>query len=150
MKHIVLSIAMLAACGGSKPAPATAGSGAASASASASDDDTLDTHGPANDTPIHQRRNAACEQVGAKVAACAVEDTKNDKAHPPTADELRDLPKTEELDKREYVKKCEAAEMSSRQVRVMEVCATQESRCDPFLACLDHLNDREDRDEKTP
>jgi hypothetical protein len=132
------------ACGGSKPPAAGPGSGSASGSAAASDDDTLsaDTT-PKADSPIHARRNAACEKVGAKVAACAVEDTRNDKAHPPTADELRDLPKTEEIDKREFIKKCVASEMSSRQVRVMEVCVAKETECDPFLACLDHMNDSE-------
>ena len=146
MRAMLFVIAALiipgAACGGSKTTTATPGSG--SASGSASDDDTL-TEAPAaaNDTPIHKRRNAACEQVGTKVAACAVEDTKNDKAHPPTADELRDLPKTQEIDRREFIKKCDAAEMSSRQVRVMEVCVAQETECEPFLACLDHMNDKE-------
>jgi hypothetical protein len=139
MKRLIaIALVTFAACGGSKPPPASAGSG----TASASDDDTLtDTHA-ANDTPIHKRRNAACEQVGAKVAACAIEDTKNDKQHPPTADELKQLDQTAAIDKREYVKKCEATEMSSRQVRVMEVCSQQEAECEPFLACLDHLNDK--------
>jgi hypothetical protein len=129
-----------AACGGSKTPPAGPGTG--SGSASASDDDTLTETAPKNDSPIHTRRNAACEKVGTKVAACAVEDTKNDKAHPPTADELRDLDKTAAIDKREYIKKCTAVEMSSRQVRVMEVCVAQETECEPFLACLDHMNDK--------
>jgi hypothetical protein len=131
-----------AACGGSKTPPAGPGSGHASGWGSASDDDTLTDTTPKADSPIHARRNAACEKVGAKVAACAVEDTRNDKQHPPTPDELRDLPKTEEIDKREFIKKCDAAEMSSRQVRVMEVCLAQETACDPFLACLDHMNDK--------
>ena len=141
MKRLIaIALLSFSACGGSKPAPASAGSG--SASASPNDDDTLTETHAANDTPIHQRRNAACEQVGAKVSACAVEDTRNDKAHPPTPDELKQLDQTAAIDKREYIKKCEAAEMSSRQVRVMEVCVKQETECDPFLACLDHMNDK--------
>jgi hypothetical protein len=139
---LVIAIVLVAACGGSKPAPANPGSGSASASPSPSDDDTLTETHAANDTPIHQRRNAACEQVGAKVSACAVEDTRNDTQHPPTADELKQLDQTAAIDKREFIKKCEATEMSSRQVRVMEVCVQQETACDPFLACLDHMNDK--------
>ena len=137
MRAMLFVIAIGAACGGSKTPATSPGSGAASASAS--DDDTLTETAPANDTPIHKRRNAACDKVGAKLAACAVEDTKNDKAHPPTADELRDLDKTAAIDKREYVKGCVAQEMSSRQVRVMEVCLEQATACEAFVTCLDNM-----------
>jgi hypothetical protein len=32
--------------------------------------------------------------------------------------------------------------MSSRQVRVLEVCDREESQCGPLLSCLDHLNEK--------
>ncbi len=131
---VVTLAAALAGCGGkSRPATnpdddLTLGSGGSGGSGSA-----------AKATPFEARRDAACEQVGSKVSKCAAEDTRNDKQHPPTADELAQLDQTAAIDKREYVKKCEAADMSSRQIRVMEVCAKSETECDPFLACMDNM-----------
>jgi hypothetical protein len=131
---LVAMVLALAACGGkTKPAAAPP---------PADDDLTIKPH-PIDDgkpeTEYERRLRAACEDVGAKVSACAVEDTRNDKQHPPTADELAQLDQTAAIDKREYIKKCVAAEMSSRQIRVMEVCAKEEAACEPFLACLDHM-----------
>jgi hypothetical protein len=128
---LVVIVTAIAACGGkSKP------------TAQPDDDLTIKPSGSGAATPgteFERRHHAACEQVGAKVSACAVEDTRNDKEHPPTADELAQLDQTAAIDKREYIKKCDAAEMSSRQIRVMEVCSKEETACDPFLACLDHM-----------
>ena len=137
MKRLAI-VLLFAACGGKSAGPASPGG----ASGSASDDDlTIHPQKPGGgaETEFDRRRQAACEQVGAKVAACAVEDTRNDKAHPPTKDELAQLDQTAAIDKREYVKKCVDGPMSSRQVRVMEVCVQQETQCDPFLACLDNM-----------
>jgi hypothetical protein len=133
----VVLAALAGACGGtSKPSSPPPGGGASS-----SGDDDLTIHpqgGPPADSEIHRRRNAACEGVGAKVTQCAVEDTRNDKAHPPTKDELAQLDQTAAINKREFIKACEAHEMSSRQVRVYEVCLGAETECDKFLACLDN------------
>jgi hypothetical protein len=38
----------------------------------------------------------------------------------------------------EWMKACRV-EMSSRQVRVLEVCFKEESACGPLLSCLEHL-----------
>ena len=130
---LLILFVVVAACGG-KSKPAT--------TPPPDDDLTIVPHQPDAAKPateFERRHHAACETVGAKVSACAAEDTRNDKAHPPTADELAQLDQTAAIDKREYIKKCDAAEMSSRQIRVMEVCSKEETACDPFLACLDHM-----------
>ena len=43
----------------------------------------------------------------------------------------------------EFVARCNVPDMSSRQVRVLEVCVREEAVCGPFLSCLDHLNDKD-------
>ena len=98
--------------------------------------------------PIEKRRDAACEQLGPRLTACAVEDARThfaagkiDKAQLD-----RDIaPEIQRKNTDEFVKSCKGASYSSRQVRVLEVCFHEEPRCAPLLDCLGHLNDGANR-----
>ncbi|HVV82097.1 MAG TPA: hypothetical protein VHE35_03420 [Kofleriaceae bacterium] len=101
-----------------------------------------EAHDPANHppkdtrTPIQVRRDAACEALGPRLTACAIAD-----AHATmTPDEIAklDLEKTAAAHTEEFVSQCKQQELSSRQVRVYEVCMAQETECDPLMSCLDN------------
>ena len=95
-------------------------------------------------TPIEKRRDAACEQIGPKLTACAVEDARADfAAGKITRAQLdRDIaPEVQRKNTEEFLKTCQHASYSSRQIRVLEVCYREEARCAPLLDCLGHLND---------
>ena len=101
--------------------------------------------GPARtpSTPIDQRRDAACEQLGPKLTACAVEDARADLAAGKiTKAQLdRDIaPEVQRKNTEKFLEACKGASYSSRQVRVLEVCPKEESECGPMLSCLDNLN----------
>ncbi|HSS01739.1 MAG TPA: hypothetical protein VLM79_31995 [Kofleriaceae bacterium] len=132
-----------AACGGSQrktdadPAPeppgASAGCGGAAATPSAPP------------TAIAQRRDTACEQLGPKLTACAVEDARADLAAGKiTHAQLdRDIaPEVQRKNTEKFLEACKGASYSSRQVRVLEVCFRSETRCAPLLDCLGHLSDK--------
>jgi len=131
----LLGLALAAVACGGKPAPKTAADG------SGSGDPPV---GVAKDTrtEIDRRRDAACGQLGPKLAQCAVEDSRAKLA----AGELT-RSQFEEATKPELVralaedwrKKCHQGYMSSRQVRVLEVCFREESACAPLGACLQNL-----------
>jgi hypothetical protein len=96
-------------------------------------------------TPIEKRRDQACEQLGPKLTACAVEDARSDlaagKIGRPQFD--RDTaPEVLHKNTDEFLKACKGAAYSSRQVRVLEVCFHQETRCPALLDCLGHLDDK--------
>ena len=131
MRPSSLVLVLLFACGGKQPAANGSGSG--------------EPTGPAKDTrtPIEVRRDAACDQLGPKVTACAVEDAKADLAAGKTTQKQYDQDTSSEVQHRNTEKFLEACKipMSSRQVRVLEVCFKEESACDALLDCLSHLND---------
>ena len=126
-----LAAALLAGCGGGAQPIANTRTGPAP--------------GPAVDqrTPIEQRRDAACEQVGAKLTQCAVEDARAElqagRMTKPDFD-ANTAPAVQRKLTEEFVAKCEV-DMSSRQVRVLEVCFREEPACAPLVECLQHLND---------
>lgn len=130
MRRFVLVLA-IAACGG-KQQTATPNGG----------DDAV---APVKDTrtPLEQRRDTACEPLGARITACAVEDAKRDLAAGKTTQQQFDQDTSAGVQRKnteEFVKACKQKQYSSRQVRVLEVCQSAESQCDPLLACLDNLN----------
>lgn len=124
--------AALVACGGPQRKP--------------EGDAALENRSSGTDTrrPIEMRRDAACEQLGPKLTACAVEDARADFAAG-TIDKTqldRDIaPEIQRKNTDEFVKACRSASYSSRQIRVLEVCFHQEARCAPLLECLGHLDD---------
>lgn len=95
-------------------------------------------------TEIQRRRDAACDALGPRITACAVEDTRADL----TAGKMdqrqfeRDTaPQVLRKHTEKFVEACKGSSYSSRQVRVLEVCPREESRCGPLLDCLGHLTD---------
>ncbi|HTJ47296.1 MAG TPA: hypothetical protein VL463_34590 [Kofleriaceae bacterium] len=122
MKLAIL-VVMLAACGGSKPAPANPTPPPDAAAAPA-------------DTAIHQRRDAACEALGPRLTQCAIDDAKarNDQ------EALKDIDKVAPLNTKKFIEQCESSEMSSRQVRVLEVCGKEAPDCAELDRCLANLN----------
>ncbi len=124
MIRTALLALVLAACGGKTPAPAEP-------------DDTLTEHGASGvhaDTAIHRRRDAACEALAPRMTACAVEDARATMT--PAELEALDLEATAKVHQREFVKQCTADELSSRQVRVYEVCTAEAPDCAALDACL--------------
>lgn len=123
IRPVVLSL-LLAACGSSqKPAPI----------------ENREPGPPADTrTELERRRDAACETLGPRMTACAIEDARATMS----AEELAklDVEATAPIHTREFVKSCQAQALSSRQVRVYEVCLREERECDPLIACLDNAN----------
>lgn len=123
---------VLAACSSSpKPAPSDEGSAA--------------TPPPAHDTrtPFEQRRDAACKAIAPKLTQCAAEDAKADldagKTRPDQYKQDTD-PRVLAKNTEEFIDKCTSwRDMSSRQVRVLEVCFKQETQCAPLRECLKNL-----------
>jgi hypothetical protein len=133
MKTLLLVVA-LAACGSKSSTPiANAGSG------------DSEPAGPVTDTrtELEKRRDAACQSLGPRITTCAVEDAKQQLAAGTVKQKDFDAstaPDVQRKNTEEFVKACEKAQYSSRQVRVLEVCQREESQCEPLLACLDNLN----------
>jgi hypothetical protein len=95
-------------------------------------------------TPIEVRRDAACDALGPKLTACAVEDARADlgAGKIDQAQFDRDTaPAIQGKNTAEFLRTCKGAAYSSRQVRVLEVCFRDETRCAPLLDCLVHLHD---------
>lgn len=132
MKTLFLVVA-LAACGKSSTPIANAGSG------------DPEPAGPVKDTrtELEKRRDAACQTLGPRITACAVEDAKLQLAAGNVKQKDFDASTAPDVQRKntdEFIKACEKAQYSSRQVRVLEVCQREESQCEPMLACLDNLN----------
>lgn len=130
-----LAIALVAllevgACGGKATPPPT---GPAPSAAPA----PTDTR-----TPIERRRDAACEKLGPKLTQCATADAKADLAAGKTTQsqyEQDTAPAVRAKNTEEFERQCEGSQMSSRQVRVLEVCYRQAPACDELRACLENL-----------
>jgi hypothetical protein len=126
-----LILIALVACGGSQtPAP---------------NNDTPTPPPPAHDTrtPFEQRRDTACKQLAPKLTECAAQDAKADLDAGKTTQQQYSqdtAPKVLEKNTQDFVDKCTTwRDMSSRQLRVLEVCFKQETECGPLRACLDNL-----------
>ncbi|KAB2896515.1 MAG: hypothetical protein F9K40_14365 [Kofleriaceae bacterium] len=107
--------------------------------------DTLpdDLRSSGNDDPpamteLQKRQAAACEALGPRLTECAIADARATM----TADELAklDVENTAPIHTREFVKSCKAQTLSSRQVRVYEVCMREETECGPLTACLENAS----------
>jgi hypothetical protein len=87
-------------------------------------------------TELQRRQEAACDALGPRLTACAYESAKQNL----TEEQL----KKEQVDEKVgdhtalIVEKCRQQQMSSRQVRVYEVCMREEAECAPLLDCLEH------------
>jgi hypothetical protein len=89
-------------------------------------------------TEIEVRRDAACEELGPRLTSCAIADARATMS----AEELAklDLEKTAPAHTEEFIDECQRQQLSSRQVRVYEVCLREESDCEALIACLDNVN----------
>ena len=88
-------------------------------------------------TTIEKRRDTACDALAPTLTDCAVADAKATMSPA----ELAKL-KPEELrakHRQEFLKECKGSQMSSRQVRVLEVCFREEKQCGPLAECLTNL-----------
>lgn len=131
---LMIAGVFVAACGGAQQ-PAGGGTGSGSATPVSTAQDTR--------TPIEVRRDTACDELGPRVTACAVEDAKADLAAGKTTQQQFAQDTSREVQHKNTEKFVEACKvpMSSRQVRVLEVCSKEETACAPLLDCLSHLND---------
>ena len=126
--------AVLAACGG--PQQSTGGGSA-------------EPIGVAQDTrtELEKRRDLACDALGPKLTQCAVEDARAElKAGKVSQKELdaNTAPDIQAGLTKKWGDDCKVP-VSSRQVRVLEVCFKEETECDPLLDCLGHLNAKSPR-----
>lgn len=114
--------ATLFACGGSQQTGSTV--------------DNRDGLPPDNRTEIERRRDTACAALGPRLTECAIADARATM----TPEELAKLAIEETAPKHteEFIDSCQAQALSSRQVRVYEVCLQEETACDPLIACLDN------------
>lgn len=129
MKRLAIAL-LLAGCGGkatpppSEPTPQLA---------------------PAPDKPaseLQRRQDAACERLGPKLTQCAAADAKADLAAGKTSKEQYDKDTAQAVlakNTEEFERQCKESQMSSRQVRVLEVCFREESECEPLRKCLENL-----------
>lgn len=121
-----LAFVMLVACGGGQhPDPVK------------NDPDPTPTAVKDTRTELEKRRDAACEHIQPKLTQCAVADAKSTMSPA----ELAKLKPDElvEPHKQKWLKECKSSSMSSRQVRVLEVCDREESECAPLEGCLKNL-----------
>ncbi len=124
-----VALIVIAACGSAQqPAPNNTGAGSAEPVAH-------DTR-----TPLEQRRDAACKQIAPKLTACAAADAKADfdAGKTPAAQYKQDTdPRVLDKNTQDFIDKCTGLrDISSRQVRVLEVCFQQETECGPLNECL--------------
>jgi hypothetical protein len=128
-----IAFVLLVACGGPQT-PQNTGSGSGSGEPAVHD----------TRTAIEKRRDAACEQLGARNTTCAVADAKRDLDAGKVTKQQFDQDTSPQVRAKlteKFVEKCEKQHLNSYQVRVYEVCMHEEAECDPLLACLQHVND---------
>ncbi len=125
-----LVIAVVAACGGSQ-------------ASSPSNQGTTPIQGATDSrTPIEKRRDTACDALAPKITQCAVDDAKANLASGKITQAQFDkdaAPDVQRKNSEEFTTQCKGQQLSSRQVRVLEVCFKAESECGPLLACLENL-----------
>lgn len=128
---IALVLALVAACGSKNTA--------------SGDGDTLPDDLRANGnsdvppaTELEKRQGAACESLGPKLTECAIADARA--TMPPEELAKLDVENTGKIHTREFVKSCKAQTMSSRQVRVYEVCLREETECPALTTCLENAS----------
>ncbi len=94
-------------------------------------------------SPLEQRRDTACDALAPRLTQCAVDDAKADQASGKLSKAQFEKDTATDILRKNTVeakKACKVA-LSSRQVRVLEVCMKEESECGPLQDCLGHIND---------
>jgi len=136
MRSVAFGLVMLAAaCGGKQKTDTGTGSGSGNGDPPGVVQDTR--------TEIEKRRDTACDELAPRMTQCALEDAKAALAAGKVskADFDRDTAAGVLAKNTEEGKKACKVQMSSRQVRVLEVCLKEETQCGPLVDCLGHLND---------
>lgn len=87
---------------------------------------------------LERRRDAACESLAPRLTDCAIADARATLSPEELA--KLDLEKTAPVHTQKFLESCKAQTLSSRQVRVYEVCQREESGCEPLIACLDNAS----------
>ncbi len=131
MRSLATVIVLVAGCGGKQ----TPNGGEGSAQPLGVVKDTR--------SPIEKRRDVACDQLAPRLTACAVDDARVDAASGKISKAQLDKDTAPDVLRKntEEAKKACKVNLSSRQVRVIEVCMTEETACAPLQDCLGHLND---------
>lgn len=125
LAFVVSCVMVLAgACGGSQPPAA----GGAIGPATVQPDD--------GKTEFQRRQEAACQQFGERLTQCAYEDAKRTMTKAEMAKEEIEAKRPEHT--KTIVDKCQKQQMSSRQIRVYEVCMREERECGPLINCLEY------------
>jgi hypothetical protein len=128
---VIAMLGPLAACGGKQTPKGGEGSG--------------DPVGVVEDTrsPLEKRRDVACDDLAPRLTQCAVDDAKADQASGKISQAELDKDTSPDILRKntaEAKKACKVP-LSSRQVRVLEVCMKEEAECGPLQDCLGHIND---------
>ncbi len=133
MRSLVAVIMLTAACGGKQTPNGGGGEGSAEPVGVVKD----------TRTPIEKRRDVACDDLAPRLTQCAVDEAKADAAAGKISKaQLEKDTGPDVLRKNtEEAKKACKVDLSSRQVRVIEVCMKEETECSPLQDCLGHLND---------
>lgn len=87
-------------------------------------------------TEMQRRQGAACEALSPKLTQCAYESAKRSL----TEEEMKKEQVVEKMPEhtKQLTDECKQQQMSSRQVRVYEVCMREESECGPLMDCLEN------------
>jgi hypothetical protein len=92
---------------------------------------------PPQRTELEIRRDAACDALAPKLTACAIADARS--SLPPEKLAELDPDKLAQAHSEEFLADCKSQSLSSRQVRVYEVCVREESECDALVTCLENV-----------
>ncbi len=115
----LLSIVLLAACGGGgQPEPAAP-----------------QPMGP-QPTEMQRRQTAACEALGPRLTRCAYDSAKKNLT--PEQFEKEQVEEKVGEHTKLVTDECLEQQMSSRQLRVYEVCMREEQECGPLIDCLEN------------
>jgi hypothetical protein len=85
---------------------------------------------------FERRQEAACDALGPRLTQCAYDDAKRTMTKAELAKEEVEAKRPEHT--KLIVDKCRKQQMSSRQLRVYEVCLREERECAPLIDCLEH------------
>ncbi|MCW5804377.1 MAG: hypothetical protein KIT31_18545 [Deltaproteobacteria bacterium] len=131
--RLVFVAALVAACSGNGKTTTTPHGGDGSAGSATPPPPPVD-----NRSEIQKRRDVACEALQPVLLDCAIASAKANL----TPEEYRNLnpDQLRAQHKKEFLADCKGKELSSRQVRVLEVCFREEKECGPLADCLAYLN----------
>jgi hypothetical protein len=87
-------------------------------------------------TEFQRRQEAACDALGPRLTQCAYESAK--RTLTPAEMKKQHVEEKRADHTALFVDKCRKQQMSSRQIRVYEVCMREERECEPLISCLEY------------